>query len=182
VGTAPSNVNFVSGDYNRKTGLAGNGSTRYLNSNRSNNADPQNSNHNAIYLSSVDTSRTETIIGSTDNSSTGENLVLNITGTMYVRSRFAGNVTFSAAGTIGFLGHSRSGATAWGYRRNGTTTSLTTASQSPNAVNVGIFATSAGANPSTARIPFYSIGESLDLALLDARVTTLINQFAAVIP
>jgi hypothetical protein len=29
---------------------------------------------------------------------------------------------------------------------------------------------------------FYSIGESLDLALLDARVTDLINAFAAAIP
>ena len=32
------------------------------------------------------------------------------------------------------------------------------------------------------RLAFYSIGESLDLALLDARVTTLINAFAVTIP
>jgi hypothetical protein len=32
------------------------------------------------------------------------------------------------------------------------------------------------------RIAFYSIGESLDLALLDARVTDLINAFGAAIP
>jgi hypothetical protein len=37
-------------------------------------------------------------------------------------------------------------------------------------------------NYSNARIAFYSIGESLDLALLDARVTDLINAFAAAIP
>ncbi len=35
---------------------------------------------------------------------------------------------------------------------------------------------------SNARIAFYSIGESLNLALLDARVTTLINAYAAAIP
>jgi hypothetical protein len=34
----------------------------------------------------------------------------------------------------------------------------------------------------SARLAFYSIGESLDLALLDARVTDLINAFAAAIP
>jgi hypothetical protein len=34
----------------------------------------------------------------------------------------------------------------------------------------------------SARLAFYSIGESLNLALLDARVTTLINDFAAAIP
>jgi hypothetical protein len=33
-----------------------------------------------------------------------------------------------------------------------------------------------------ARIAFYSIGESLDLARLDARVTDLINAFAVTIP
>jgi hypothetical protein len=32
------------------------------------------------------------------------------------------------------------------------------------------------------RLAFYSIGESLELALLDARVTDLINAFAAAIP
>jgi hypothetical protein len=35
---------------------------------------------------------------------------------------------------------------------------------------------------SNARIACYSIGESLDLALLDARVTALINAIAAAIP
>ena len=35
---------------------------------------------------------------------------------------------------------------------------------------------------SDARLAFYSIGESLNLALLDARVTTLINAIAAAIP
>jgi hypothetical protein len=33
-----------------------------------------------------------------------------------------------------------------------------------------------------ARLAFYSIGESLNLALLDARVTTLVAAFAAAIP
>jgi hypothetical protein len=47
-GSAPTNNGpFVSGDYDRKTGLAGNGTTKFLNSNRNNNADPQNSNHKA---------------------------------------------------------------------------------------------------------------------------------------
>jgi hypothetical protein len=36
--------------------------------------------------------------------------------------------------------------------------------------------------PTPSRLAFYSIGESLNLALLDARVTDLINAFAAAIP
>jgi len=35
---------------------------------------------------------------------------------------------------------------------------------------------------SDARLAFYSIGESLDLAALDTRVTALVNAFAAAIP
>jgi hypothetical protein len=47
VGSAPTNNGFIGigTDYVRKTGLVGNGSTKYLDSNRANNADPQNSNH-----------------------------------------------------------------------------------------------------------------------------------------
>ena len=42
-----------------------------------------------------------------------------------------------------------------------------------------------GATPASltnARLAFYSIGESLDLALLDARVTALITAFGVAIP
>jgi hypothetical protein len=53
VGSAPTNNGFIGigTDYVRKTGLVGNGSTKYLDSNRANNADPQNSNHNACWVS-----------------------------------------------------------------------------------------------------------------------------------
>jgi len=34
VGAAPTNSNFLPGDYNRQTGLVGDGSTKYLDSNR----------------------------------------------------------------------------------------------------------------------------------------------------
>jgi len=55
VGTAPTNYNFVAGDYDRETGLVGDGSTKYLDSNRNNNADPQDNKHLAVYCSSVTT-------------------------------------------------------------------------------------------------------------------------------
>jgi hypothetical protein len=51
--------------------------------------------------------------------------------------------------------------------------------------NIFILATSNGTaaqNYSNARLAFYSIGESLDLSLLDTRVTTLINALDAAIP
>ena len=51
-GTAPTNFNFVSGDYDRKIGLNGTGTNKYLSSNRANNADPQNSKHMATWKTS----------------------------------------------------------------------------------------------------------------------------------
>jgi hypothetical protein len=48
-GAAPTNFNFVSGDYDRKTGLVGDGATKYLDSNRAGNADPQNSKHMSVF-------------------------------------------------------------------------------------------------------------------------------------
>jgi hypothetical protein len=45
-----------------------------------------------------------------------------------------------------------------------------------------VFAGTGGSFKTNARLAFYSIGESLTLALLDDRVTTLINAIAAAIP
>ena len=55
VGTAPTNNGFIGigTDYVRKTGLLGDGTTKYLDSNRNNNADPQNSQHLAIWASTA---------------------------------------------------------------------------------------------------------------------------------
>jgi hypothetical protein len=62
---------------------------------------------------------------------------------------------------------------------------VSSSSVSPNSANITIFtyeSSGAFAGFATNKIAFYSIGESLDLALLDARVTDLINAFAAAIP
>jgi hypothetical protein len=61
----------------------------------------------------------------------------------------------------------------------------TSASNARHTLNAFIFARNDGGSVNshaTARIAFYSIGESLDLALLDTRVTALRNALAAAIP
>ena len=181
-GTAPTNFNFVSGDYNRETGLVGNGSSKYLNSNRANNADPQNSSHIAAYVSSQVGG---IIMAGGDTLSTGRNYI-DDTGT---NGRFDCR-TFSAVSTNRInantlAGVSRSSFASLNYRLNGSTVPQSTSSNSPDSVNTFIYARSNGGviqGFSTFRIAFYSIGESLDLGLLDTRVTTLINAFAAAIP
>jgi len=182
VGAAPTNSNFVAGDYNRKTGLVGDGSTKSLNSNRNNNADPQNSKHIAVYASTVDTrSAFRGYIGCQYN--TGWTSIASDSSsymTVWVNSWNSPLQTIS--NQAGLLGASRNSSTTLTARSAGTTQTFTKSSQTPGADKIIVIASNAGGERSNARIAFYSIGEALDLALLDARVTALINAIAAVIP
>jgi len=186
VGAAPTNVGglFVSGDYNRETGLVGDGNTKYLNSNRNNNADPQNSRHLAVYASSQTTSGAFLASQSTYNVA-GDSFIFQ-GGTadplraVYFRASSSAtfNITPSVGGT-GLIAVNRSDSSTLYYRFNGSTASTSNTSTTPLNSNTQIFG--APSFYTNARLAFYSIGESLDLALLDARVSALITAFAAAI-
>jgi len=180
-GPAPTNFNFVAGDYNRETGLKGNGSTKYLNSNRNNYDDPQNSNHNAVYVTLL-SGPSAILIAAADSTSAGAGSnTLSSIG--FSRSR---SNTFYATGasiTPGFLGHSRSNSASYLLRISGTTETKPQASDPALNASVLLYARQ-GTVPSYSsdRLSFYSIGESLDLALLDNRVSTLMTDIGAAIP
>jgi len=185
VGTAPTNPGgvFVSGDYDRKTGLVGDGSTKYLNSNRNNNADPQNSNHNAVFLAAAQ-SNLSGIIGAGGTSSGANNLGWSPTvgQRLFARNRSTtAQLNIASASPNSFLGSSRAENSAYSIRAASSNFTLTHASATPTSGSVLIFSRDVAAEFSNARLAFYSIGESLDLALLDARVTTLINAIDAAI-
>ena len=188
VGTAPTNNGpFVTGDYNRKTGLVGNGTSKYLNSNRTNNADPQNNNHNAVWLSTF-TSGDQYLLG--DDFNSGANFLLARDSAAFFRNRFdsASNTeSFAATGSQfsgGLFGMSRASSSVVNvtYRQNAgkVFSSNSEGSSPPTSGIINIFRM--GTNYTNARLAFYSIGESLDLALLDARVTALITAFGVAIP
>lgn len=180
-GTAPTNFNFVSGDYGRKTGLIGNGSTKYLSSNRANNADPQNNHHHAIYISSVVTGVTTAYIGAGGVLTGATGIYQSATSATY-RSRV--NLAQSAGSQhqAGFGGINRNLSTSFEYRRARTNTSATVTSQTASSDDVFIFARNNGSNAAelftSSRISFYSIGESVDLAKLDSRVSRLVAELA----
>jgi hypothetical protein len=186
VGGAPTNFNFVSGDYNRKTGLVGDGSTKYLDSNRANNADPQNNNHNAVYLSAIGSGLRSYMAPAEGYAVAGSNTLGN-TGTngLYGLSRSVGGGGIAAVGILApgnmLLGIARSGSTDATARIARQSYPVTGTSSAPSSGNLWIYA-SGEPQKSGARLAFYSIGESLDLTLLDSRVTQLITTFAAVIP
>jgi len=174
VGPAPTNFNFVSGDYNRKTGLVGNGSTKYLNSNRNNNADPQNDQHLAVYATVTPSGPGARLIGD-GTGTTGRSTIGNAAGAeVTVRSRCD---TFFFAGTIVvypcLLAVSRSASSSFVARSNQTNNTVAVTSQTPSTGSIDVFR--ATVDPTNARIAFYSIGEDLDLAALDTRVTNLMT-------
>jgi hypothetical protein len=182
VGAAPTNVGglFVAGDYNRKTGLVGNGSTKYLSTNRNNTEDPQDNKHISVFKSASGTTNGN-LIGTP--AGTGSWIFEDASGS---NQTFRINSSISVLGisaSLNFIGCSRNSSSSILTRASGRTLTLSSASAAPSSLALNIFA---GPNLETqvtnARLAFYSIGESLNLALLDARVTDLINAFGAAIP
>ena len=186
VGTAPTNVSFVSGDYNRETGLVGDGSTKYLDSNRAGNTDPQNNCHLATYISTVSGSNFQIGNGAStgrSNIAVGSVRSRNATATTLLLS--VNNTTPNPIASNSFSGISRSSSANFVARANADSNTYTVVSQASATENYFIFASNNAGSalfPGAHRLAFYSIGESLDLALLDTRVTTLINAIAAAIP
>jgi hypothetical protein len=184
VGTAPTNVGpFVAGDYNRETGLIGDGSTKYLDSNRNNNADPQNSKHISTYISNAGTVGAQNIfIGGPVGAVISSQIGNFSDGTASAGVNNTLTINLSASYLPGFWGASRAAAVNIQSRRLSTTSTITESSGTPSSGSLLIFSRGTAVVKSNARLAFYSIGESLDLALLDARVTDLINAIAAAIP
>jgi hypothetical protein len=178
VGSAPTNVNnnFVSGDYNRKTGLVGNGSTKSITTNRLENADPQDNAHIAVWVASTAT------IGTTSYFRAGNTYGIEGLTAQDVSLHGAGAVLTGAITSGTLFGLSRSSAASVSARKNGTTSSLSSASSLPTSANIRVFARDNNTQYSNARLSFYSLGESIDLALLDARVSALMTAIGAAIP
>lgn len=178
-GNIPTNSNFVNGDYNRKTGLTGNGNTKYLLANRLSSLEPQNSFHLAINRT-AGTADLQCGIGNDLAYQSGSNYIAFSTNT-YFRSRTNGEV-FISGNTTGFIGHSRSNSSQITARASSASTVFSLASQTPRSTNIGVYAGWDGTHYSSQTLSFYSIGEAVDLALLDARITTLMADLAAAIP
>lgn len=183
VGVAPTSINFVDADYNRKTGWKGNGTDKAINTNRNNNADLRNNSHMACYIHTKDsrTAAQYAYMGMGAANGGDSNLMQAATSTN-AQSRFKGQAVVTGTTPVGtgLLGVSRSDSTQIVLRTAQASTTLSSNSFTPTSGNIQVF--SRTANFTDARINFYSIGEALDLALLEARVATLINAIAAAIP
>jgi hypothetical protein len=184
VGAAPTNFNFVSADYNRKTGLKGNGSNKYLSSGASALATGSATlgHHVTTYCTETNGNVNFRAYAQSDNFST--------TTSLGHRATSEGSLAFSSSNIAGknnipgFMGSSSTPGDAIAWRAgDGSSGTYGSSLTGLSATNYNIFARANTLGQyGNSRLAFYSIGESLNLALLDARVTDLINAFGAAIP
>ena len=179
-GAAPTSILFVTEDYTRKTGLKGDGSTKYLQSNRDNNADPQNSQHLAVYITetnTADANRGYIGCGLNENGSSHFFTQASRGGRLQKRSRSSqASSDYGPLLATGFVSISRSAATVTLARVDEETLDIyeSTPSQAPLDRNIIVFGRDTSAE-SNGRLAYYSIGENIDQAALDARVTALMT-------
>ena len=192
VGTAPDNFNFVGigTDYDRVTGLEGNGTTKHLDSKRADNADDQNDAHVFIHVTESDTRWNTAVgmiyIGAATAGYTSRRTLAPYAGQMYTACQSSVAITGTGLGNaIGGIGASRSSSAGYDIRIAGGNSNRTVTSVTPGSSSIYILAENVNGSTtsrSDARLSFYSIGADLDLALLDNRVAQLMTDLAAAIP
>jgi hypothetical protein len=168
-----------------------------LDSNRNNNADPQDNCHISVYGTTfgATTATLKVPLGRQINGFNEKALFASTalnSGLLTVRCQSTNApVTHTANRANGLIGASRANSATISIRNSNSTVTGSQVSTAPSASTLFVFASSNGTTPNNggsasafddSRLAFYSIGESLDLALLDARVTDLINAFGAAIP
>jgi hypothetical protein len=187
VGTAPTRFGTEGGwNYNRRTGLAGNGTNNYLNSNRLLNAQPQNSIHLASWVTNVG-APSSIYMGALTSASPLNTTQLGYNSQQnsaaYLNGDDSQNEVPISAPTL--YGASRASSNNYTVRVGSVNRITTDASLTPGSLSIAVFARNSNGTfnaHTTARLSFYSIGESLDLAQLDSRLATLMNAIAAAIP
>ena len=187
-GISPTNFNFVSGDYVRRTGLVGNASTKYLNTNRLPLEDGLNSYHMAVWMSSA-ASGASLYAGNSSLAAGATNLLYTgATHNTRMRSSTSVAITGSTIPYSGFFGATRSSNNLYTARIRSRDSLSATASETPAVLNVAtyVFARSGGAgvpeNPCDARLAWYSVGSALPLATLEWRIQRLVADIQLAIP
>jgi hypothetical protein len=187
VGTAPTNVadGFVEGDYTRggaTPGLKGDG-TSYLDSGRAYEDDPQDSNHIALYLATINAQENYAAAGDTTVGTTRLGYFSSLTRYGVRTLQLNGPATL----TPGFMAAGRSDESDVTLRYDDTSSTVAAASVSTEGIDVNYTVFVANYSNvglvgySSSIIAFYSIGEAVDLEALDARVTALVTAIGAAV-
>jgi hypothetical protein len=197
-GTAPTNVGglFVSGDYNRKTGLVGNGTTKSLRTGLLANALSNTSHHLFFNGSSFPVSVNGNFGGVYDGSNLSSllDIVQALGNTRETRSGTGAGGGAATIGsgftTNGSVASCRTSATELRLYQNGSSVASSSQSNTPSlpAIGFGVFARNDNGTqtvPVAARYNFFSIGDGLNttsMLSLHNRVSALITAFGVAIP
>lgn len=180
-GPAPTNYNFVSGDYNRATGMKGDGSTKYLATGYNNAADPDDNRHIAAFSSD----RFNFYLLGSGGTEAGMSQLLFVNApplTLYLRL-LSGPWNYGPTVTqdYGFAGMSRqpevTDTIQW-VLPDGEGSDTATPAAAAASLDVYVFRRLLGTSYSNSRIAFYSIGEAVDLISLRSAVNTYMEDIA----
>lgn len=184
IGTAPTNVNFSSGDYSRLK-LTG-GTSKYLNSNVLDNTFGQNNFHMAIWQAQAIPSGTRTSIGVQDSSPYSTTSLIHSGTNFFPRARNSSSTLpslFSGGQAIGLFGVSRNSSSAYFEKRPGNSAaSVSVNSITPLSLPFYVFSSNNNGSALTSyngALSFYSIGQAINLDQLNARVTALMSAIAS---
>lgn len=199
-GPAPTNYNFVAGDYSRSLGLSGDGLTKYIDTNEPTNSRPLTSSHISVYMSRPALSGTggtgnRHIVGTMASFSSNDFFACNMNSTVLsstiiagIRRGFISTSNLLSANNVGFKGGSRSSNIFTVFRTNNTETTSNLVAVSPlRPESQYLFATRFSASPfspsshTNAGLTFYSIGSATDIRKLDNRVTTFMQTLSTLV-
>jgi hypothetical protein len=176
-------------NYDRKTGLRGNGTNNFIDCNRAPSAESSGNNAHFSYYVGQLGSGAISYMGATlsTGGTQAYSQIIDFSGLNTSINGTTGGIAIASISNtaLGFVGTTRTGASSTALRAQRTSTAGSQAFTAANNLNFYVCCRNlngAANSFTTTRFAFYSIGESLDLALLDARVTDLINAFAAAIP
>lgn len=182
-GTAPTNYNFVSGDYNRKTGLLGDKTNKYLDSNVfPNTIFTQNDVHISAFVSveSPSVSTVQTVWGNTTFSTQSISLAY-VSGFLTVPRLYSKSGTSNVTGNTGFgstpldfCGVSRNNSANF-ICRNRNSEQIFTADSTTVVNNSVEFFAREGTSHFGGAISFYSLGTAINLLVLEQRVSQLMT-------
>jgi hypothetical protein len=180
-GSAPTNNGpFTAADYDRKTGLVGDGSSKYLETAALVSSLAGEDSHVSINCSAFGN---KSFLG---NVNIARFDWFDVTGVPTIRHLYGGGgggQLATSINTLGFIGTVRTSlSTTYVVRANGTNYNVTAGAPGLGANEPLWILRSASRGYSTDRIAFYSIGESLDLALLDTRISDFITAIGDAIP
>ncbi len=174
------NNNFVAGDLDQLTGLKGNTSSKYLNTNVADTAVTNVNSSASVHITEKGTGNFDCLLGSQETGAGFKFITLSTTLVgLNIGDAGGFNVTYPNSG---MLGGSRVSTNSISYISDGTETSGTTPAGTLQGGNLFVFATNNGSaiRHADARLATYHFGPALDLATLEGLQATLITEIAAI--